>query len=416
MSPNNSSHPRPEVPPEVPPEVSKSVWGFGYNSFFMEISNNLIHGLLPIYLVSVLKVSISSIGIIEGIAEATNSVLKAFSGALSDRMGRRKPLAVIGFSLTTLARMFYPIAGTFGQITAVRFVERFGVGMRSAPRDALIADVTPAHSMGASFGVRQTLDKIGAVIGPLLAVFLMWYLASDYRMIFWIAVIPCAIGVLIVIFMVHDAPKKAGAPPVKKLRLIEMGRLGTPLWWFILLAFFLHLSMFSDAFMLLRGSELGMSATLVPMIMVAHNAVQAVISYPFGRLSDKIGRAKLVGAGLLTMVLAQWMMALADAPVWVIAGAMMWGIYRATTRGLLLAMIADLAPAHLRGTAYGLFHLLNGVALLIANGLGGWLWQAYGAEVMYSVGTFVSGFSFLCFLVWVRLYGSALRRNSTAVS
>ena len=304
------------IPDHPKAVIPRSVWGLGFNSFFMEISNNLIHALLPLYLTSVLKISISSIGVIEGIAESTNSALKAFSGyltsvlkisissigviegiaestnsalkafsgALSDRMGRRKPLTVLGFGLTTLARVFYPLSGTFGHVAAVRFVERFGVGMRSAPRDALIADVTPAHSIGASFGVRQTLDKVGAIIGPSLAVFLMWYLASDYRTIFWYAVIPSIIAFFIIIFMVHDAPKPANAPPVKKLRLIEMGRLGTPLWWFIILAFFLHLSMFSDAFMLLRGSGLGISATFIPIIMVAHNAVQAVISYPFGRL------------------------------------------------------------------------------------------------------------------------------------
>jgi MFS family permease len=391
--------------------IPRSVWGFGINSFFMEISNNLIHGVLPIYLLTALKLSISQIGIIEGIAEATNSVMKASSGALSDRMGKRKPLTVLGYGLTTLARMFYPFAGTYGQVTAVRFVERFGVGTRSSTRDALIADVTPAHSIGASFGLRQTCDKVGAIVGPLLATYLMLTLNKDYQTIFGIAVIPSVVAFFIIVFMVHDAPKPVGAVPEKKLHFTEMGRLGAPLWWFIILAFFLHLSMFSDAFMLLRGSGLGIEAAYIPMIVVAQSSVQAVISYPFGRLSDKIGRPKLVGAGLVTMVIAHVVMALADTSKWVIAGAMIWGVYRATTRGLLLAMVADLAPARLRGTAYGLFHLLNGVALLVANGLGGWLWQAYGAELMYTIGAVVSGFSFLCYLVWVRFYGSVLTRN-----
>jgi MFS family permease len=361
-----------------------SVWTLGLVSMLMDVSSELIHSLLPLFLVTVLGASTLTVGIIEGIAEATAMITKLFSGYLSDYVGRRKPLAVLGYGLAALTKPIFPLASSLGWIVFARFVDRVGKGIRGAPRDALIADITPADLRGASFGLRQALDTVGAVAGPLLAIGAMLWLADNFRLAFWLAAVPAFAAVALLILGVRepDAPArgKTSGPP---LGLADIRRLPARYWWVVGLAAVMTLARFSEAFLLLRAQSVHMTIAWIPLVMVLMNVVYAVVALPAGVAADRGHHRALLAAGLLALIAADVVLAAATSIPTVLAGGAVWGLHMGLTQGLLAALVAETAPPEVRGTAFGFFNLLCGVALLLASALAGWLWDIAGAPTTF---------------------------------
>jgi MFS family permease len=382
--------------------IPRSVWLLGLVSMFMDLSSEMIHALLPLYLVSVLGVSTLTVGIIEGIAEATASITKIFSGALSDYLGHRKWLAAAGYGLAAVTKPVFPLATGIVSITAARFVDRVGKGIRGAPRDALIADLTPPGARGGAFGLRQSLDTIGAVLGPLAAIAFMAWLADDFRAVFWIAVIPAFVSVAVIVFGVREPERPPGVRTVKSpFSRAELGRLPAAYWMIVAVSAVFTLARFSEAFLLLRAQAAGLPLTLVPSVMVVMNVVYALSAWPAGVLSDGMGRYRLLTIGFALLIVADVILAVNGSVAVVMLGVALWGLHMGLTQGLLSAMVADTAPAELRGTAFGVFNLVGGIALLIASVVAGALWEIAGPE-----GTFLAGAAFtavaLLALPWAR--------------
>jgi len=370
-------------------DIPTGVWTLGFVSLLMDVSSEMIHALLPIYLVTVLGASTLTVGIIEGIAEATASITKIFSGALSDWLGKRKFLAVLGYGLAAITKPVFPLAPTVGWLVAARFIDRIGKGIRGAPRDALIADITPRHLHGASFGLRQSLDTIGAFVGPLLAIGLMWLTAS-FTTVFWVAVIPAFLCVALLVFGVKEPERPANLPPVRSpLSLKELARMGHVYWLVVALAAILTLARFSDAFLLLRAQSVGLRVELVPAVLVVMNVVYALAAYPAGILYDRMDRTGILIIGVLFLIAADLALGFATGVVGVTLGVVLWGLHMGFTQGILAALVADAAPAELRGTAFGIFNLISGFALLAASIIAGALWDMSGPK-----GTFVAGAAF----------------------
>ncbi|ACG79197.1 multidrug-efflux transporter [Phenylobacterium zucineum HLK1] len=366
--------------------VPRTVWVLGFVSLFMDVSSELVHSLLPLFLVVGLGASPAVLGVIEGIAESTASVAKLFSGWLSDRLGRRKLLVALGYGLGAASKPLFPLATAPWMVLAARFADRVGKGVRGAPRDALVADVTPPGLRGAAYGVRQSLDTVGAFVGPLAAIGLMALLDGDIRAVLMLAVLPAVISVVLVVAGVEEpragAPRAAATP----VRWSEAGALGVAFWGAVGVGVVFTLARFSEAFLILRGADLGFSATLAPLVLVAMNLVYAVAAAPLGGLSDRIGRRPLLAAGLVALVAADLVLALAPGPTAVLMGAGLWGLHMALTQGLLSAVVADAAPPRLRGAAFGMFNLATGVALLAASTLAGVLWAALGPAATFLAG------------------------------
>lgn len=353
----------------------------------MDLSSELIHALLPIFLVSTLGASTSLVGLIEGIGEATASITKIFSGWLSDRLGKRKLLTVIGYGLAALTKPIFPLAVTPFEVLVARFLDRVGKGIRGAPRDALVADVTPPAIRGAAYGLRQALDTVGAFAGPLLAITLMALLASDIRAVFWWAIVPAAIAVLLLVLGVEEpARPTAGGKAQPPITWTDLGRLGRPFWAVVAVGVVFTLARFSEAFLVLRASDVGLPAAYVPVIMVAMNFVYALVSTPAGSLSDRIDRRLVLAAGLAALIAADLVLGLWGTVAGALTGAAIWGLYNGLTQGLLSALVADTAPETLRGTAFGIFNLITGIALLAASALAGLLWQHYGPATTFLAG------------------------------
>ena len=367
--------------------IPRGIWALGFVSLFMDTSSELIHSLLPVFLVSVLGASALSVGVIEGIAEATASITKVFSGTLSDYLGKRKLLTVIGYGLAALTKPLFPLAGTVGWVFAARFIDRIGKGVRDAPRDALVGDIAPAHLRGACYGLRQSLDTVGAFAGPLLAVALMALFANDFRAVFWIAVIPAFIALAILVFGVKEPETvRAKGRPRSPIRLSELRRIGAAYWGLVLIAAILSLARFSEAFLLLRADNVGLPIALVPLVMVVMNVAYAGSAYPAGVLSDRIDRLGVLVAGLVLLIAADLALALATGVWAVMGGVVLWGLHMGLTQGLLSAMVADVAPAEIRGTAFGVFHMVTGIMLLAASLIAGLLWDQVGPSATFFAG------------------------------
>ena len=352
----------------------------------MDISSEMVHSLLPMFMVGALGVSVFTVGIIEGLAESTALIVKVFSGALSDYLGKRKGLALFGYALGALTKPLFAIASGSGLVIAARLIDRVGKGIRGAPRDALVADIAPPEARGAAFGLRQSLDTVGAFLGPLIAVGLMLVWANDFRAVFWVAVIPGLLAVALLFFGVkeperHTSDKKTN--PIKRENLVRLGR---AYWWVVAVGAVFTLARFSEAFLVLRAQQAGVATALVPLVMVAMNLVYAASAYPFGWLSDRMSHRKLLALGLLVLALAD--VVLASGTDWktMLVGVALWGIHMGMTQGLLATMVADTAPADLRGTAYGVFNLMSGLAMLVASGLAGWLWDSQGPASTFYAG------------------------------
>ena len=362
-----------------------SLWALGFVSMFMDISSELIHALLPVYLVTVLGTSTLTVGFIEGIAEATANITKIFSGALSDWLGKRKLLTTIGYGLAAFTKPIFALAQSVGWVVAARFIDRIGKGIRDAPRDALVADLTPADLRGAGFGLRQSLDTIGAVVGPLSAIALMAITSSNFRLVFWVAVIPAFISLGLMIFAVKE-PARHEAEDRPPLRLADVKRLPAQFWAVVGVAAMMMLAHFSEAFLILRAQNVGMPIALVPLVMVVMNIVYAVVSYPAGALSDRIGRVGIVAVGVLCLIAADLVLALGPTILFIVVGVVFWGLHMALTQGLLSSLVADTAPLDLRGTAFGAFNFAGGIAMLAASIIAGGLWDAYGPRATFLAG------------------------------
>ena len=364
--------------------IPRSIWALGLVSLFMDTSSELIHSLLPVFLVSVLGASMVSVGLIEGIAEATASITKIFSGTLSDYLGKRKLLTVIGYGVAAITKPLFPLAGSAGLVFTARFIDRIGKGIRGAPRDALIGDIAPPHIRGASYGLRQSLDTVGAFAGPLLAVAFMALLANDIRAVFWVATIPAFVAVAILIFGVKEPESGPAAGRIRSpIRLAEVLRVDAAYWWLVLVAAVLGLARFSEAFLILRAEDVGLAIKFVPLVMVVMNIVYALSAYPAGALSDRMDRRGIIGIGCAALIVADVILALASGIWAVTAGVVFWGLHMGLTQGLLAAMVADTTPPELRGTAFGIFNLVSGIAMLFASLIAGLLWDQYGPAATF---------------------------------
>jgi MFS family permease len=372
--------------------IPRTVWTLGIVSLCMDTSSELIHSLLPVFLVGTLGASPALLGLIEGVAEATASITKVFSGWLSDRLGKRKLLTVLGYGLAAATKPVFPLASTPLQVLGARFVDRIGKGIRGAPRDALIADVISPEQRGAAFGLRQALDTVGAFLGPALAMGLMLLAANDIRAVFWWAVIPGVLSVALLMFGVDD-PKSSSAfgaardkvrPPIG---LQQMARLPGALWAVVAVGGVFSLARFSEAFLILRARDAGLSLALTPMVLIVMNLVYAACATPAGQLSDRIDRRLVLGAGLLVLIAADAVLGLAGGGLLgAFVGVGLWGLHLGLTQGLLSALVADAAPAEARGTAFGLFNLVSGVAFLLASLAAGELWTRVGPQATFIVG------------------------------
>lgn len=379
--------------------IPAGIWTLGFVSLLMDLSSEMVHALLPIYMVTALGASMLVVGIIEGIAEATAAIVKVFSGALSDWLGRRKGLAVAGYLMSALTKPVFPLAPSVGWLVAARFIDRIGKGIRGAPRDALIADIAPEHLRGASFGLRQALDTVGAVAAPLLAILLMWLTGNDFITVFWVAVIPAFAAAALMLFGLQEPERPAGLRRVEApLSRAELMGLGRGYWLIVLFGLVFTLARFSEAFLVLKAQAAGLSLVLVPIVMVIMSVVYMLTSYPAGVMADNGNRKAVLVAGLLALVAADLVLALAPGIGGALLGAALWGLHMGLTQGLLSALVADATPPELRGTGFGVFNLASGLALLAASVIAGAAWAAYGPVATFLAGAVFAAIALLGFL------------------
>jgi len=352
----------------------------------MDTSSELVHSLLPVFLATVLGASMTTIGVLEGAAEATAAITKVFSGTLSDYLGKRKLLVVVGYGLGAASKPIFPLATSVASVFGARFVDRIGKGIRGAPRDALVADLTAPEVRGAAYGLRQSLDTVGAVIGPLLAVGLMALLASDIRAVFWAATLPAVLSVLVLVVAVRE-PERSDHTEVRlPITPADVGRLPARYWFIVVLGGVLTMARFSEAFLVLRAGSVGLSAAWVPLVLVTMNVTYALSAYPAGVAADQMSRRTLLALGLAALIAADLILAAAASTVAVFVGVALWGLHMGFTQGLLATLVAATAPAHVRGTAFGLFNLATGVVLLLASMLAGLLWTRLGPSATFLAG------------------------------
>ncbi len=377
------------VRPATLSRIPKGVWVLGGVSLLMDVSSEMIHSLLPLFMATTLGASVIVIGLIEGLAEATALIIKVFSGVLSDYLGKRKGLALLGYGMGALSKPLFALASSSGVVFGARMIDRVGKGIRGAPRDALVADVTPPDIRGAAFGLRQSLDTLGAFLGPLLAVGLMLLWNNDFQAIFWVAVVPGALAIVLLYFGLEE-PK---SPVVKKrtnpLTRENLKKLSNAYWWVVALGSVFTLARFSEAFLVLRAQQMDIPLFAIPLVMVAMNLVYSLTAYPFGKLSDGMSHSKMLQAGLLVLIAADIVLALSSHWSTLLFGVALWGIHMGMTQGLLAAMIAHTAPAELRGTAFGMFNLMSGIALLLASVGAGVLWETLGAASTFYAGAII---------------------------
>lgn len=367
-------------------QIPAGVWVLGFVSMLMDISSEMIHSLLPLFLITSLHASALTVGLIEGVAESTALIVKVFSGTLSDYLGRRKGLALFGYALGALTKPLFAVAPTTAVVLAARFLDRVGKGIRGAPRDALVADLTPPHLRGAAFGLRQSIDTVGAFLGPLLAVGLMLRWANDFRAVFWVAVVPGLMAVALLFVGVQEPELRSGARRTNPIRWENLRRLDGSYWWVVVIGAIFTLARFSEAFLVLRAQTAGVPTALTPLVMVAMNVVYALSAYPFGKLSDRTSHRKLLAVGLAVLIAADVVLAVSDHWGTVLLGVALWGIHMAITQGLLATMVAHVAPPDMRGTAFGFFNLMSGLAMLVASALAGLLWDRFGPAFTFYAG------------------------------
>lgn len=368
-------------------KVPRTVWALGLVSLFMDLSSEIIHALLPVFLTTTLGASVALVGLIDGVGESAASITKVFSGYISDRLGRRKPLILLGYGLGALSKPFFAIATGPLPVLGARFADRIGKGLRGAPRDALVADVTPVEIRGRAYGLRQALDTIGAFLGPLAAIALMFALADNMRTIFWIALIPAVISVLLVVFGVGEAekgtPGKSKAPP---LRMVDLKSFDRRFWMVVIIGVSFTLARFSESFLVLRANGEGLPLAWTPLVLVVMNLVYSLGAYPAGALSDRVDPVWPMSGGLVCLVLADLSLGLGSGLFATFVGIALWGAHMALTQGILAKLVADASPEHLRGSGFGFFNLASGIAMLFASLLAGVLWSAFGPQATFLTG------------------------------
>ena len=393
------------------PTLPRGIWALGFVSLFMDISSEMVHGLLPVFLVTVLGASTVMVGAIEGVGEATASISKLFSGWLSDRLGKRKALTVIGYGLGALSKPLFATAPTASWVLFARFSDRLGKGIRGAPRDAMVGDIAPPAIRGAAYGLRQSLDTVGAFAGPLLAMGLMALFADDFRLVFWLAVIPGLVAVAVLVLGVREPVRgQANGPAPFPLRRTELGALGSLYWGVVAVGTVLTLARFSEAFLILRAEDKGLALAFVPMVLIVMNVVYAATAYPMGALSDRGNKWLILAGGFGVLIVSDIVLALAPNLWAVMAGVALWGLHMGMTQGLLAALVADTAPEASRGTAFGIFHLVTGIALLAASLVAGILWDWIGPSATFFCGAALTAAGLAGFLAlgrrgkgkWVR--------------
>jgi MFS family permease len=378
----------------------------GFGSLFMDISSELIHSLLPVFMVTTLGASMVTVGFIEGAAEATAAVVKVFSGALSDYLGKRKFLMILGYALAAFTKPIFPLATSVGWVFTARFVDRIGKGIRGAPRDALLADLAPPKMRGAAYGLRQALDSVGAFIGPMLAVGLMIWLVNDIRLVMWVAAVPAFIAVALLLIYVREPERTSRDGSTKApLTAADARRLPLRFWLVVLLGAVFTLARFSDAFLVLRAQDVGLEFAYIPVVMIVMNVFYAGAAYPAGAAADRISQRTLLMLGLVFLIAADLVLAFASSPLIVFAGAALWGLHMALTQGLLSKLVADTVPSELLGTGFGIFHLVSGGALLLASVIAGSLWSAYGATATFLAGAIFAILSAIGLLIAARHSG-----------
>ncbi|MCY1395770.1 Multidrug resistance protein MdtL [compost metagenome] len=380
-------------------DIPRTVWVLGFVSLLMDVSSELVHSLLPLYLVGTLGISVLAVGIIEGVAEATALIVKVFSGVLSDYLGRRKPLLLLGYGLAALTKPLFPLASSAELVFTARLLDRVGKGIRGAPRDALVADVAPAAIRGACFGLRQSMDTVGAFIGPLLAIALMLWFASDIALVLWFAVVPAALAVALLASGIREPEHTTAAQHLRSpLQPGSLRRFCASYWWVVTIGTAFSLARVSEAFLVLRAQQSGFSPAWVPLVMVAMAGAYMLSAYPVGKGSDRINRRAFLVIGLVLLVLADVVLAQAGSALMVLLGVALWGLHMGFTQGTLATLVADTTPAELKGTAFGVFNLVSGVALLLASVVAGALWQRYGAGATFYAGACFAAAS-LCLLL-----------------
>ena len=376
--------------------LPRGIWALGFGSLFMDVSSELIHSLLPVFMVTTLGASMITVGMIEGVAEATAAVTKVFSGVISDYLGKRKFLMIMGYGIAALTKPIFPLAQSVGWVLTGRFVDRVGKGIRGAPRDALVADITPAPLRGAAYGLRQALDSVGAMLGPLLAVAFMIGFANNIRMAMWAAVAPAFIAVALLLLYVRE-PERAPADRAAGggLALADARRLPLRYWMVVLTGAVFTLARFSEAFLVLRAQDAGLALGFVPVVMIVMNLCYAGAAYPAGAAADRVSQRTLLLLGLALLIASDIVLAAAASPFAVLAGAALWGLHMAFTQGLLSKLVADTSPRELLGTGFGIFNLVSGLALLLASVIAGSLWSAFGPEATFLAG---AAFAFMAAL------------------
>ena len=361
------------------------IWALGFVSLFMDVSSEMIHGLLPVFLTSVLGASTEMVGLIEGVGEATASISKLFSGWASDKLGKRKALTVIGYGLGALSKPLFALAPASSLVLAARFSDRVGKGIRGAPRDAMVGDMVSRDLRGAAYGLRQALDTVGAFAGPLIAIALMATLNDNFRLVFWLALIPGLISVLVLLLAVREPPHKAAATRAP-LKFGDLRTLGAAYWIVVAIGAALTLARFSEAFLILRAQSTGLSLALAPLVLVVMNIVYSLSAYPLGALSDQIDRKLILALGFATLIVSDIVLAVASNVLGVMAGVALWGLHMGMTQGLLAALVADEAPIDLRATSFGVFNFVSGIALLLASLIAGALWETVGPYATFMAG------------------------------
>ena len=357
-----------------------AIWALGFTSLFMDVSSEMIHALLPLYITGTLGAGVFAVGLIEGIAEATALIVKLFSGVISDITGKRKTLALLGYGLAALTKPLFPLASSLSVVIAARFIDRIGKGIRGAPRDALVADLAPLDRRGEAFGLRQSLDSIGAFLGPLIAMGLMLIASNNFPLVFWIACIPAFLSVAVLFVFVPETNTAKSTTKGFPLSRAALSIMPKAFWMALGISAILSFARVSDAFLILRASDLGLPLAFAPFVLIAMNIVYSVLAWPAGALSDRLSRRMVLAIGIIALAGAALSLSLASSLWGVALGITLWGVHLALTQGLLATFIADAAPTDLRGTAFGLFNLASGVAMLFGNALTGWLWDAKGAD------------------------------------
>lgn len=389
-------------PPSSTARLPTAIWALGLVSLLMDVSSEMIHALLPLFMVDALGMSVALVGLLEGLAEATALLLKVFSGVISDWFGRRKPLALLGYGLSAVTKPLFALATGPGLVFTARLLDRVGKGIRGAPRDALVADLAPPEQRGAAFGLRQALDTVGAFLGPLLATALMLLWADNFRAVFMVALVPALLCLLVLALGVQEPESPHAARRANPIAKASLRRLPAAYWWVVGVGGVFTLARFSEAFLVLRAQQVGVGLALVPLVMVAMNAVYAASAYPFGKLADRVPPRTLLAVGLAVLIAADGVLAVGTHWSGLLLGVALWGVHMGMTQGVLAAMVAGSAPADLRGTAFGFFNLVSGGAMLAASVVAGSLWEWLGPAWTFGAGAAFSALALLGLAAWVR--------------